>query len=242
MRTTKPLNRNSFSNFHNSCHIAHLPCHLYIASVNLAGDQGGEVSQDIQVRLRELDRSVGDWLADSETKSYRTLASVIRRFLRQKGIEQHFEVEEIFIDTYLRARQKIEKGEDIENYRGWIRKAAYFIVCEKKRTISKAKSLISRIEDEAKVCGNLRESLDLSIDLNYELLYQALKCLKEEEIEIISLRFWDELSWQEVVESSSLEGIRESSIPALRKRQQRIIEKLKEIVRSLIQEESELAL
>lgn len=192
--------------------------------------------------MRELDRSVGDWLASSEAKSYRTLASVIRRFLRQKGIEKHFEVEDIFVDAYLRARQKIEQGENIENYRGWIRKAVYFIVCEKKRAIVKTQLLISRIEDETKVCKNLNESLDLPFELNYELIYQAFKHLQEEDIEIISLRFWDGMSWQEVVEHSKLPDIRESSVPALRKRQQRIIAKLEGIIKSLIQEESELAL
>lgn len=200
------------------------------------------MNQDIQLRLRELDRSVGDWLTGSEERSYQTLASVIKRFLRQKGIEKHFEVEDIFIDTYLRARQKIEEGEDIRNYRGWIRKAAYFIVCERKRAIVKAQVLIIRIEDEVKVCESLRKSLDLSLELNYELIYQALKHLQEEEIEIISLRFWDEMSWQEVVERSNFSSVRGASVPTLRKRQQRIITKLKGILESLIQAESELAL
>jgi len=166
-------------------------------------DEGGDsVTHENQKHLDEFNEYVASWLNGNQAKTYNVIINNIRRFLKQQGIKGEFEADDIFTDTYIRTRSKILQGEKIDNYVGWFRIVSLNIVREKARKVIKIRQIIKKVAVHSKISDELRDILNCPVEQMEPVLSEALKELSEEEFEIIHLRYWEGLSWADLISRS----------------------------------------
>jgi RNA polymerase sigma factor (sigma-70 family) len=144
--------------------------------------------------------------------------------LQLGGIEPH----EVLSEVWLRGIEAIKAGTTINNPGAWIRAVSYNILVQEVRRLKKEKrASVSFDSIESRFLVESGSSENDETEPDYLLLRQAVHDLKQEDQKIITLRYFQGLSWEEIRETLLSEGIEVKSVAVLRKRGQRAIERLR---------------
>jgi DNA-directed RNA polymerase specialized sigma24 family protein/predicted nucleic acid-binding protein len=151
----------------------------------------------------------------------------INRNLRQFNLADSDGAASILNEVYLRGVQVIEQGGYINNPFSWIKAAAFNVIRAKSRQQRRLQlcsdRLLSLVEPTV-------SALELEFGYNeLQALRMALKQLDSSERIILHLRYVQELSWTEVSEQLACEGEEIRSCKALRKRGERILQRLRHL-------------
>lgn len=163
-----------------------------------------------------------DQLLKPENPPARSLLAFIRRTLRQYGLEGSFSEIDIFVIAYLRGVELLlgSSGKSIRNPRAWMRGTTLNVIREQSRERKKRQPLLTEVVDRAAV-PQLDEE---HVDENLSAVMQAFECLSHDERKLIELKHLRGSSWQAVREKLGEQG---TTLPALRKRGQRALQKLR---------------
>lgn len=138
------------------------------------------------------------------------------------------EAHEVLNEVWLRGIKAIEAGTTINNSGAWIRTVSYYILVEEVRRLQVEKrASVSFDSIESRFLVKPGSSENDETETCYLLLRQAIHDLKQEDQKIITLRYFQVLSWEEIREILISEGIEVKSVAVLRKRGQRAIERLR---------------
>lgn len=144
--------------------------------------------------------------------------------LQLGGIEPY----EVLGEVWVRGIKAIKAGTKIKNPGAWIRKVSYYILVEEVRRLQVEKrASVSFDSIESRFLVEPVSSENDETETCYLLLRQAVHNLKQEDQKIITLRYFQGLSWEEIREVLISEGIEVKSVAVLRKRGQRAIERLR---------------
>lgn len=159
---------------------------------------------------QKLNREIEDLLRKKSSHSYSFITSIEQR-IRQFKLQGTTQPHELINDAYIRALKVLERGEDIENPKGWMRKTVFNIIREKSREQRKQQptdpqSHILDIEtsNNEEIRSIEEQSLQLTLSQRWTILEQAIDDLIEVKPEVGKLmhqRLIQRLSWKEIRES-----------------------------------------
>jgi RNA polymerase sigma factor (sigma-70 family) len=149
-----------------------------------------------------------------------------QRSLKQFHLLGIYEPDEVIDEAVMRLITAIERGKKITNLESWIRSTGYNFIRELSRK-RKYQNLDPNTLDSL-VASPEDISLYLTQQEESERVHNALKELKPETQELIKLRFFQGLSWPEIVQHLTQNGQKVSEA-TLRKRGERAINQLKEV-------------
>jgi RNA polymerase sigma factor (sigma-70 family) len=147
------------------------------------------------------------------------------KLLQLRGVEPS----EVLHEVWLCGIQAIEAGRPINNPKAWIRTVAYRILIKEVRRLKPEKIAsvsFDTIEPYALVGLNTLNNNDESENC-YQVLWQSICKLNQEDKMLIILRFFRKLSWEEIREVLISDGIEVTNVAVLRKRGQRALERLR---------------
>ena len=149
----------------------------------------------------------------------------IRRF----GLARSLSAATVLNESYMRCVKAIDRGRVIHNYSAWLRLTCRYIVKEKKRHQQRDVQfdLLESIlfdDDDSEASSQTHGDCDKT------QLKRGWKQLTPLDQTIIELNVIQGLSWQKVQQSLQENGLGTFSLPALRKRKQRALERLKQFL------------
>lgn len=164
---------------------------------------------------------------ESFAKLYDLYIKQIYRFVYFK-VSSHEEAEDITADVFLKAWNYIQEKKEIKSFSGLLYQIARNHIVDVYRFRSSQKSIYKVSLDE----NNSEEISDkgvweknLEIKLEHQHIVQSLKKLKHEYREVLTLRFVDELSVEEISQITGRKSL------ATRVMIHRALKKLKEILK-----------
>lgn len=172
---------------------------------------------------KRLDLAIEDALdyANPEAKS---LFAFIQRCLKQYNLATFYEASEILQEAYIRGIKAIQFGKDISSPFAWLRATAYNIVREHRREINRYDQFGAEQTQELNIDSPTEQVLYRELQ---SLMKEALKELDDQELKLINLRYIEDLSWFEVRKALEADGEGSVSEVVLRKRNSRILSKLR---------------
>ena len=135
-------------------------------------------------------------------KSYLNLRYFIKRTLKQFHLNNTC-LEDVISEVYLRGVKLIDSGEEIRNPGAWIRVTAYNVIREMNRQKRKEQPNSELVE--LKVSPQETEH-NQEKEQNFLKLKHLLESLNEKDRQILELRFFQDLSWQEVTDYLNSQG------------------------------------
>ncbi|MDJ0901569.1 MAG: sigma-70 family RNA polymerase sigma factor [Xenococcus sp. MO_188.B8] len=161
-----------------------------------------------------------------DRKSSIVLARFIRRTLQQFHLGQ-VEFYDVVHEVYVRGTKLIASGEDIKNPGAWTRVTAYNVIREMSRKQQKEQANSELIESQV-APDNCEETKEIELNI----LKQSLQDLSEKDRQILELRFFQNLTWKQVVThlASSEEILTEATA---RQRGNRAVRRLKKLFLSI---------
>ena len=157
-----------------------------------------------------------------EEKSCLHLRNFIQRTLKQFHLNNTC-VEDVISEVYLRGVKLIDSGEEIRNPGAWIRGTALNVIREMHRQKQKEQPNSELVKLQAYPQDN--ES-NREKEQNFFKLKNLLKDLNEKDRQILELRFFQDLSWQEVTDYLSSQG-ETLTVATVRQRGSRALKRLK---------------
>ena len=153
--------------------------------------------------------------------------------LRSVGLERHYNPDDILNECLLRWYKAVENGKSIPSLAGWMRVTAFNVISELSRETKRAnpydpsllENLLADAVDEAGSEGEDDPQL---------VVRKALNALSDDKRELLELRFFHNLSWNEIADHFKVRG-EKVSVPTLRKRGQRAVEELRKVVLKMLQ-------
>ena len=122
----------------------------------------------------------------------------IKGRLRQFHLESFCDESDVFNQVYMRAKNKLLKGEHIEKFPGWFKDTAYKVVREISRKNKGQEKAIQRL-DKSYVVDEIGPQLpDYATRQNCHKLREAMKLISEDDLELIILHWIEEMSWREI--------------------------------------------
>ena len=179
-----------------------------------------------------LDIAVQDILEHDSPYSYSTYTA-IQRYLRQFNLFSRIEPYEVLTEAYLRGKRAQFCGLEIQNPHAWLKRTAYNVVREHSRQLS-AQQLAESESLDFYMSKMIHERWVVEEVLADRLnsLVQALERLRQidpEGAEIIDLRIFQELSWNEVRDCLLQQGKEVPDVDTLRQRGSRLKKQLRRI-------------
>lgn len=158
------------------------------------------------------------------------LWAVIQKMLYQFHLQSTYSVGAILSEVYVRGIKFIESDGIIETPGGWIRVTSYNIVRELSRKQRKeTRFLEERFLPEQADDNNV----DGEVDGQYRLVRQALSSLSPYDRKLLTLKVLEGLPWQLVRSELIQAGEPAISEPALRKRKERAMQRLRKEYQNL---------
>lgn len=161
-------------------------------------------------------------LLQAQSPRARSLLSFVQRTLRQYHLEGLHHEFEIFNEAYMRGVTCILKGKSIKSPRAWMRTTTLYVICELSRASKRCQSLEHEYYSEGLM---VEES---SIELDIQTVQAALRELEPSDRLIVTLRVVEDLSWKQVQQRLLELGEPYQTEEALRKRGQRMMQRLRE--------------
>ena len=140
---------------------------------------------------------------------------------------QQVDFYDVVPEVYLRGTKLIASGEDIENPGAWIRVTSYNVIREMSREQKKEQANSELIE-----CQVAPDNCEENNEVELNILKTSLQDLSEKDRQILELRFFQNLSWKEVVTylASTGEILTEANA---RQRGKRALKRLKKVFLSI---------
>lgn len=150
----------------------------------------------------------------------------IYRFVFFK-VSGHEEAEDVTSDVFLKVWHHINEGKDIKSFSGLLYKTARNSIIDLYRSKSRQENplLLSELDDESKVGDNGQWYEDMETMLSVKDTVSAIKKLKQEYQEVLTLKYIDELTIDEIAQ------IMEKKKTAVRVLLHRAIKKLNTILK-----------
>jgi RNA polymerase sigma factor (sigma-70 family) len=189
---------------------------------------------------QRFDSEIRSVLYSESTDRY-SLFAFMRRSLVQFHLQGMYEVSDVFNQAYLRGISFIESGNKIDRPTAWLRTTAYNIIRELSRDrVNKQK--FSSYSDEVQV-ATLEEHENCltedELDFHLKLIWEAFDQLSDQEREVLRLRMFENMSWQEIGEHlARLKGNTKSQ-EALRLQGWRAIKRLREKYHAMVSAQGE---
>ncbi|NJL47588.1 MAG: hypothetical protein HC929_09000 [Leptolyngbyaceae cyanobacterium SM2_5_2] len=190
-------------------------------------------------QLRALTEVVKDAISLKESESSKKLMYFIKRSLNQVGLAGEYEESEVLIKAYLRVRDRILSGTQIDNHLGYLTRVTYFIILEENRKrqrqirLGQKLSHLTFVQDvipDGSFCEGVSEDLVGS-------LWASFRALSERDKEILILRIVRGLSWKEIgflmVSQGKEKKIHTGLEAKLRKQGERALAKLRKQLSSV---------
>lgn len=157
----------------------------------------------------------------------------IQAKLRLYGLERHYNPDDILNECVLRWYKAVENGKLITSLAGWMRVTAFNIISELSRNTKRVNSY------EPSILENLLpdafdEADDEGEDYPRLVVRRALNALSNDKRELLELRFFHGLSWDEVAAHFMARG-EKVTVSTLRKRGQRAIDELRKNFLKILQ-------
>lgn len=162
---------------------------------------------------------------DSFAKLYDLYVKQIYRFVYFK-VSNHEEAEDITADVFLKAWNYIQEKKEIKSFSGLLYHIArnHIIDVYRARSTHGSSPLMVE-EDSISISDAGAWEKNLETKLEHQYIVQALKKLKHEYREVITLRFIDELAIEEISQITNKSSI------SIRVTLHRALKKLKEILK-----------
>ena len=161
-------------------------------------------------------------LLDASNPQSQLLLAFIRRSLWQHNLQDRYSVIDIFVEAYLRAVNQLYSSPDkvIQNPKAWIRGTALNVIREYARNQSRESQISMEITELS------TQSLvdDSVVEENLDAIVRGFHRLSHYERKLLELKHLQGMTWKEVRDKL---GGSDISLPALRKRGQRVLEKLR---------------
>ena len=187
----------------------------------------------IYKQLELLHEVVSRSLSPQEVGTSKNLIFFIRRSLNQMGLYPEWHESEILIEAYLRVRQKILAGQEVQKFPAYLTRVAQLIILEKskqRRRNSNIRQKLARAGDDRDFLGDHPYTGNINPD-TIDTLWSSFKTLPERDQKVLTLRIVHGYSWKEVAYTFVEWGLEshysDSLIPKLRKRGKMALEKLK---------------
>ena len=189
---------------------------------------------NLQPETRQFNRDAQLLLQDN-TPQARTLLSFIYYTLRNFGLEGYITETDVFVEAYLRGMNfTLTRGERIFQSRAWLRKTAYNIIREWQRERSRYCDVAFDELMEQGVLGYHEEDFakefkrdSVTVEAEVQKVVRAFQGLDSSDRTLIRWKFIETLSWQSIQARLADQGEPAASLPALRKRGQRALERLR---------------
>jgi RNA polymerase sigma factor (sigma-70 family) len=158
--------------------------------------------------------------------------TILRHFyrlrLQQYKLLGKYEPDDILNDAISRLDKAVKSDKIIYNVVPWLRQTGLNIINELSREQNKYRIIDSPNLDLEQILSseqNNQKNDDSELDMQ---LYQSLQLLDSDDRKLVTLRFYQQLSWQDIVRKLAEENIYISET-VLRKRGSRALEKLRKI-------------
>ncbi|MDB9528157.1 sigma-70 family RNA polymerase sigma factor [Oscillatoria sp. CS-180] len=188
---------------------------------------------EIYKQLELLNEVVKRSLSLEEVSTSKNLIFFIRRSLYQMGLYPEWHESEILVEAYMRIRQQIMAGKEIQNLPAYLARVSQFIVLEKRRQRKRNYGIRQKLTHPDEAATDLPDdSYTEGIDQEVvHSLWKSFDSLPERDRQILTLRIVKGYSWKEVaccfVESKIEPRFSDSLIPKLRTQGKRALEKLR---------------
>ncbi|MFB2967627.1 sigma-70 family RNA polymerase sigma factor [Aerosakkonema sp. BLCC-F183] len=148
--------------------------------------------------------------------------------LQQFGLLGSHEPDDVINESIVRLDRAIKAGKQILNLEAWIRVTGLNYIRELSRKQKKCQAFDPFELDkhtESEQCDFILEEADTS---EHRKVREALQELKPQEREILELRFFEKLSWQDIAQYLANKG-NCATVDALRKKGERAIKRLRKV-------------
>ena len=195
----------------------------------------------IYKQLELLHEVVSRSLSPQEVGTSKNLIFFIRRSLNQMSLYPEWHESEILIEAYLRVRQKVLAGHEVQKFPAYLTRVAQLIIFEKSKQRKRNYSISQKLSR-----ADAEDDSAFSVDHSYtdginpdtiDTLWSSFKALSEKDQEVLTLRIVHGYSWKEVAYTFVEWGLEshysDSLIPKLRTQGKRALEKLRKGVLSV---------
>lgn len=180
-------------------------------------------------QVAAITKSFESYFLELENKD---LLAVLRNFyrlrLRQYGLLGKYEPDEILNEAISRLSKAANSGKDVYNLTAWLRKTGLHIINEKSREETRYRIVDNQNFDFEDFLPDERQQTECEDNELYKRLNNALNDLDIQDRELLIMRYYHQLAWQDIAKKLLIDGV-EISIEALRKRGSRALTKLRKI-------------
>ena len=207
-----------------------------IGDLNDGSDGDGAISLPKQYANEHMARQANmfnvtfEEIINRESDSGSSIFPFIRGKLSQYKLWPRYDEVAILQEVWLRTLEKILEGRTITNHYAWIRSVAFRYIQELSRKHLRNFDVDSSLMEAFTPVETVDEDF-----LTDEMLKvrRAFDRLSPEEQLLLSLRSIQDLSWPEIQQTWIAQGHDEVSLPALRKRKERALSRLRQIYHEL---------
>lgn len=197
------------------------------------------------VEKQKFDSAIQLLLKSENLNSTQYDALSVFPFIKGKLKQFHlvnFNVYDIINEVYIRGVKLIESGQPIRKPSAWIRVTALNVIREISRNQTKWKLVDYSSVEYAVASEEAKNSLVSEDAINEYLksLQMSVQELEPKDRQILELWKVKGLSWKEVAENLDLNGEEVPSLPTLRKRGERALERLRQKYYSINQSNSSM--
>jgi RNA polymerase sigma factor (sigma-70 family) len=162
------------------------------------------------------------------------LLAALRNFyrlrLRQYGLLGKREPDEILNEAISRLSGALESGKKIYNLLPWLRTTGLHVINEISREETRHRFIDNgNIDFEDFLSDERLQQTECDDNELYKRLNKAINELDVEDRRLLRMRYYRQLTWQDIAEKLSTDGFEKTSIEALRKRGSRALAKLRKI-------------
>jgi RNA polymerase sigma-70 factor (ECF subfamily) len=145
----------------------------------------------------------------------------IYRFIYFK-VSGHEEAEDLTADVFLKTWNYIQEGKEVKSFSGLLYRIARNTIIDLYRSKAAAPESVSLYNEEIEVGDENAWLKKIDISIEHQGIVQAIKKLKQEYQEVVTLRFIDDLSIEEIAEITGKKkiAVRVTLHRALKKLQQ----------------------
>lgn len=166
---------------------------------------------------------------------YARLAIFFRLRLVQVGLKGRYQPEEILSEAVLRLEYALKMGKNIYNREAWLKTTGFFYILELRRHESKFTTLNIDVNETSSKSVYIQNAHtigveQLEIEETYQLLGKSLLELQASERELLVMRFYDNMSWDEIAQHYASRG-ESISVTTLRQRGSRVLKCLRKVYR-----------
>jgi hypothetical protein len=182
-----------------------------------------------QDQLRRLNRFMAEVLSSHTATRAHQLFPLTERWLQQFGLSSQVASSTILLEAYMRTYREILKGKNIERFPAWFNQKSFEIIREYSGKSKYKKSLEQQFFQQRNQQPESSINPTDTEHPNIGELLRLLEALTGEELEILSLRIVQGLSWSDVREEWIRDGNSEVAAETLRQKGELALNRLRKI-------------